>query len=76
MSKFFDYGDSGTNTSDETNIGGEERWFNIHGADDSIGGIKLSFWLWGESEDKIRSLCKQKDIVDITKIIQKDPPFL
>ena len=76
MSKFIDYGDSGTNTSDEFNIGGEERWFNIHGTDDSIGGIKLSFWLWGESEDKIRSLCKQKDIVDITKIIQKDPPFL
>ena len=43
MSKFFDYGDSGTNTSDETNIGGEKRWFNIHGTDNRIGGIKLSF---------------------------------
>jgi|TARA_R110000803_G_scaffold35558_1_gene76829 hypothetical protein len=73
MSEFFDWGDSETKTSKETIVGGEPRWYRIHGSDN---GMKLKFWLWSVSEEEVRSKATKDGIADITKIIQKDPPFL
>ena len=42
----------------------------------SDNGMKLKFWLWSVSEEEVRSKATKDGIADITKIIQKDPPFL
>ena len=76
MSKFFDYGDEPNEVS--TTVSNEPLWWHIWGTDMKMNiphGLKLSFWLWGNSEEEIRKMCAKKDVVDITKIVQETPSF-
>lgn len=76
MSKFFDYGDEPREVS--TNISKEEKWYHIWGTDTTLdrpNGMKISFWLWANSEDRVRKICGGKGVVNITKIKQETPSF-
>jgi len=71
MNKFFDYGDSEDNP----------QWFHIKARAMDIfkpNGKVITFWLWGDSEQHIRELAKEKNYKDIEwiKPIGNTLPFV
>jgi len=64
MNKFFEYEDT-------------PQWFQIRAKDVSMDKT-ITFWLWGDSEQHIRELLKQKSYKDIEwiKPIGNTLPFV
>ena len=64
MNKFFEYEDT-------------PQWFHIKAKDVSMDKT-ITFWLWGDSEQHIRELLKQKSYKDIEwiKPIGNTLPFV
>ena len=53
----------------------EKLGFHIRARDMNIfkpDGLVIEFWLYAESEDKLRELLKEKNIKDIEWIIQEE----
>ena len=57
-----------------------KKWFHIKGKDISIYKPEckvITFWLWGESKDEVKSIVtKKNNIVEIEWIREETPSFI